>query len=152
MTEAPRRDVRGILGAAVAIAAGALAWYHAKEFSAMGSVFPRTVAAAMMIFAIVYIVVSVLRPSASAAPSRGSAWRRVALVAVLAAWSVLLEKVGFLATSIVCFTAILVIANYDRWTPRSAATYAVAGAAVVGGLYAVFRFMLQVPLPEGLLL
>jgi len=65
---------------------------------------------------------------------------------------VLLEKVGFLATSIACFTAILVIANYDRWTPRSAATYAVAGAAVVGGLYAIFRFVLQVPLPEGLLL
>jgi hypothetical protein len=152
MTEPPRRDVRGIAGAAVAIAVGALAWYHAKEFSAMGAVFPRTVAAAMMIFAIVYIAVSILRPSAPATPPKGSTWRRVALVAVLVAWSVLLERVGFLATSIACFAAILVIANYDRWTPRSAATYAVAGAAVVGGLYAIFRFVLQVPLPAGILL
>lgn len=152
MTEPLRRDVRGIAGAAVAIAAGALAWYHTKEFSAMGAVFPRTVAAAMMIFAIVYIAVSILRPSAPATPPKGSAWRRVALVAVLIAWSVLLERVGFLATSIACFAAILVIANYDRWTPRSAATYAVAGAAVVGGLYAIFRFVLQVPLPAGILL
>jgi len=48
--------------------------------------------------------------------------------------------------------ALLVIANYDRWTPRMAVTSAAVGAAVIGGLYTIFRFGLQVPLPEGILI
>jgi putative tricarboxylic transport membrane protein len=152
MSDRPGRDVGGIVGCGVAIAAGALAWYYAKDFSAMGAVFPRTVAAAMMLFAAAYIAAALLRPSARAAPAPGSVWRRAALVAVMAAWSVLLEKVGFLSTSVACYTAILVIANYDRWTPRMAVGYAVVGATVLGGLYAIFRFVLQVPLPQGILL
>jgi hypothetical protein len=33
-----------------------------------------------------------------------------------------------------------------------AVVYTAASAIVVGGLYAIFRFVLQVPLPAGLLL
>jgi putative tricarboxylic transport membrane protein len=152
MGEPLRRDVGGIAGCAIAIAVGALAWYYAKDFSTMGAVFPRTVSAAMILFATVYIAVALLRPSPRAAPARGSAWRRFALVAVMAAWSIFLEKVGFLSTSVACYAAILVIANYDRWTPRMAVVYALSGGAVLGGLYAIFKFVLLVPLPAGLLL
>lgn len=81
-----------------------------------------------------------------------STWRRVALMVVLVAWAQLLERVGFLVTSIACYAAILVISNYDRWTPRMAVMYALSGAAVLGGLYAIFKFVLQVPLPAGMLL
>jgi putative tricarboxylic transport membrane protein len=152
MNDTARRDLRGIAGSILAIVAGALAWYYAGDFSAMGSVFPRTVSAAMILFAAVYIAVALLRPAATAAPAKGSTWRRVALVVVMAAWSILLEKVGFLSTSVACYAAILVIANYDRWTPRMALVYALSGGAVLGGLYAIFRFVLLVPLPAGLLL
>ena len=152
MSKSARRDMGGIAGCVVAIVCGALAWHFAADFSAMGSVFPRTVAAAMILFSLVYIAVAVLRPSVPAARQAGSHWRRISLVVVMAAWSILLEKVGFLTTSVACYAAILVIANYDRWTPRMAVTYAAAGAAVLGGLYAIFRLVLQVPLPEGMLL
>ncbi|MCM2327471.1 MAG: tripartite tricarboxylate transporter TctB family protein [Lysobacter sp.] len=152
MSEPSRFDLHGVAGSALAIAGGVLAWYYAGDFTPMGSVFPRTVAVVMIASAVVYIAVSLLRPVRQPAQAVGSVWRRVALVAVMVAWSTLLEKVGFLSTSVACFAAILVIANYDRWTPRMAAVYAFASALVVGGLYAIFRFVLQVPLPEGLLL
>jgi putative tricarboxylic transport membrane protein len=152
MSERAPIDWHGIAGCVLAIAGGAAAWYHAKEFSPMGAVFPRTLAVVMIIGAMAYIVVAFVRPARQAAKAQGSVWRRFALVAVMAAWSLFLEQVGFLATSSVCFAAILLIANYDRWTPRMAAVYAVASAIVVGGLYAIFRFVLQVPLPEGMLL
>lgn len=152
MSDRPRFDLHGIAGSVLAIAGGVLAWYHAGEFSAMGSVFPRTIAVVMIAGAVAYIAVSLLRPMRQPAQAVGSVWRRVALVAVMVAWSTLLEKVGFLSTSVACFAAILVIANYDRWTPRMAALYAFASALVVGGLYAIFRFVLQVPLPEGMFL
>lgn len=149
MSDPREIDIPGIAGSVLAIVAAGLAWYHAGAFSAMGAVFPRTVAAVMLIAAAAYIAVAILRPAARQAAGAGSAWRRIALVVVLALWSTFLEQVGFLTTSLACFAAILVIANYDRWTPRAAALYALAGAAIVGGLYAIFRFGLQVPLPAG---
>ncbi|MBK6981600.1 MAG: tripartite tricarboxylate transporter TctB family protein [Betaproteobacteria bacterium] len=152
MNKPAGRDVRGIVGSVLAIAGGALAFYHAKEFTPLGSVFPRTIAAAMMIFAAVYIATALLRPGEQPPQPTGSTWRRVALVVVLALWSVFLEKLGFLTSSVAAYAAILVIANYDQWTPRRALGYALAGAAVLGGLYSIFRFVLQVPLPEGIFL
>lgn len=151
MSEHPRRDIPGIIGSAVFIVVGILAIWGAREFSPLGSVFPRTMAAAMILCAAVYIAMALLRPQAPAITPAGSNWRRGALIAVLLAWSFLFEKVGFLTTSVVAYAAILVIANYDRWTPRLAVTYTAVGAVVLGGLYSIFHFALQVPLPQGLL-
>lgn len=148
----PQRDLAGMAGAAFFIVMGALALWHSSEFTAMGSVFPRTVATLMILLSIAYIVVSWLRPKGVQAQPAGSVWRRTALMAIFVAWSLLLEPLGFLATSIIAFVAILVISNYDRWTPRMAVTYGLVGAVVLGGLYGIFRFVLQVPLPTGILL
>lgn len=152
MSESPRRDTPGIVGSAVFIIIGMLAIWGAREFSPLGTVFPLTMAAVMIACAVVYIAIALLRPQAPPTTPAGSHWRRGALIAVLLAWSFLFEKFGFLATSIVAYAAILVIANYDRWTPRLAIVYTVVGAVVLGGLYAIFHFALQVPLPRGTLL
>ena len=152
MSEPARRDVSGIAASAVFIVLGVLAIWGARDFTPLGSVFPRTIAAAMIVFAVVYIAMALLRPKAPAALAAGSNWRRGALIVVLLAWAFLFEKLGFLATSVCAYAAILVIANYDRWTPRLAVVYTVVGAMVLGGLYAIFYSVLQVPLPKGLLL
>lgn len=149
---APARDYRGMLGSAVLIVVGLLALYHSGEFSPLGSVFPRTVAIAMIVLSAVYIAVGWLRPKAPAPLAMGSVWRRLALAATMLAWAVLLEPLGFLASSVLAYAALLVIANYDRWTPRSAVIYVAAGSLIIGALYWVFRFGLQVPLPQGIVL
>jgi hypothetical protein len=150
--EPPKSDIPGIVGSAILVAIAVAAFYFAKDFTALGSVFPRTVAVLVILFGGAYIVLALVRPGPPKPVEHGSALRRAALFAVMLAWSLLLQSVGFLTTSIVAFTAILLIANYDRWTPRRALGYAFAGALLLGGLYAVFRFGLQVPLPPGLLL
>lgn len=152
MDEKRRRDIPGIAGSVVFIIVGILAFWGARDFSPLGSVFPRTIAVAMVVFAAAYISMALLRPSAPAQTPSGSLWRRGAAMAVLVAWSFLLGHVGFLTTSVVAYAALLVIANYDRWTPRMALIYMVTGALVLGGLYWVFHSVLQVPLPEGILL
>ncbi|MGP1678792.1 MAG: tripartite tricarboxylate transporter TctB family protein [Burkholderiales bacterium] len=152
MNENPRRDIPGIAGSAVFIIVGILAFWGARDFSPLGTVFPRTMAVAMIVFAAAYIAMALLRPTAPAAMPVGSPWRRGAVMVVLIAWSFLLGHVGFLTTSVVAYTALLIIANYDRWTPRMAVIYAVVGTLVLGGLYWVFHQVLQVPLPQGLLL
>lgn len=148
----PRRDVAGIAGAAFFIVVGSLAIWHARDFSPLGSVFPRTIGATMVLLSIVYIVMAVARPGGAPPPAGGSNVRRTALVAVMLAWAMLFETVGFLSTSVAAYALIMLIANYDRWTPGRAVAYVAAGALLLGGLYAVFAMVLQVPLPAGWLL
>ena len=148
---APRPDFAGMAGAAAFIAAGAAALWFSGDFSALGAVFPRTMAILMIVLSIAYIAMTLLRPKRLEPQPEGSVWRRTALMVVFVAWSLLLERLGFLATSTVAFVALLVIANYDRWTPRMAVAYGLVGAMVLGGLYAIFRFVLQVPMPAGIL-
>lgn len=143
------RDIPGIIGALIFIMVGFLALYYSHDFTPLGSVFPRTIAGAMILLSVTYLVVAWLRPRVPAQQEAGSRWRRVALVVVMAVWALLLERIGFLTTSAICFAALLLIANYDRWTPRMAVAYVGAGVAVVGGLYSIFRFVLKVPLPTG---
>ena len=152
MNRPPRRDLPGIAGAAAFILVGALALYHSLEFSPLGAVFPRAMSAAMILLSTVYIVVAVARPRAPSPAEAGSAWRRIALAVTLLAWALLFDWIGFLTTSAFAFAALLVIANYDRWTPRMAVAYVLFGVLMLGGLYAVFRYALQVPLPAGILI
>jgi len=147
-----QRDIRGIVASLVFAVIGILAIYYSRDFSALGAVFPRTIAAAMIVLCVVYVAVALLRPITIERPQPGSAGRRVALAITMLAWALLLEPVGFLLTSIVCFAAALVIANYDRWTPRLAVAYAAVGILVLGSLYGIFSYLLLVPFPKGLLL
>jgi len=147
-----QHDMRGI-GASIGFALiGLLAIYYSRDFSPLGAVFPRTIAAAMIVLCAVYVAVALLRPIDIEKPQPGSAGRRIALAISMLAWVLLLEPAGFLLTSIVCFAAILVIANYDRWTPRLAVGYTAVGVLVLGTLYGVFSYVLQVPFPKGVLL
>jgi putative tricarboxylic transport membrane protein len=151
MSNSPQRDVRGIAGSALFIVVGILAIWGSRDFTPLGSVFPRTIATAMIVFAAAYIVMALLRHGKPVPRQAGSTGRRLALVVVLVAWAFLLEPVGFLTTSIAAYCALLAIANYDRWTARMAVTYGAVGALVLGGLYSIFFFALDVPLPQGLL-
>lgn len=67
------------------------------------------------------------------------------------AWALLLNRLGFLETSLLAAVLLLVVANYDRWTPVRTAAYLAATLGIVFGLYAVFRYGLLVPLPTGAL-
>ena len=89
MSTPPKRDIAGIVGAAILIVIAAMAIYHSKEFSPLGSVFPRTIGAAMILFSGAYILVALARPQPAKLPERGSPWRRTLLVVVMIAWAVL---------------------------------------------------------------
>ena len=96
----------------------------------------------MILFGGLSIVVALVRPRPPSPGQKGSPALRAALVGLMLAWALLLERVGFLTTSVAEVVAILLIANYDRWTPRRAVGYAVAATLNLGGLYAVLRLVL----------
>jgi putative tricarboxylic transport membrane protein len=145
-------DLRGIGACALLMA---LAWgvfSAAAEFEMLGAVFPRAVASLLMVLAGLYIVLALRRPAPRPAALTGSRGRRLAMFGVLLAWALLLEPLGFLTTSLACYAAALLIANFDRWTPRMTLAYGGVGLVILVGLYLLFSQVLMVPLPRGLML
>lgn len=148
--DASGRDVPGLIGCLLAVALGIAAIATSGDFSPLGAVFPRAISALMIVFGLAYVVIALRRPLPKPSAAPGSALRRIGTVAVMLAWAFALQPVGFLTSSVCASAALLLLAQHDRWTVRTALLYALATSLVVGGLYALFRFVLQVPLPVGL--
>lgn len=146
MSEA-RADLPGALGSACAIAIGAAAIWASRDFSDLGAVFPRSVGVLLVVLGALYIAFMLLGRTRRGAALGGSFVRRAAAALVMLGWAFLLGPLGFIASSGAAMAALLVIAHHGRWTPRQALYYGGAAGCVLIGLYALFKFALQVPLP-----
>jgi hypothetical protein len=144
---AHRPDWPGAFGSALLIAVGAAALFYSAEFSDLGAVFPRAIGGFLVALGCLYIVL-VLRGRTRAGVSLdGSNVRRLGVAVVMLGWAFALPVMGFLASSAVAFSLLLILAQHERWTPRAALLYGASGAVVLGGLYTLFKWLLQVPLP-----
>lgn len=143
---------RGTVGFGLAfVALGLFMVVGARAMTPLGAVFPRTIGWAMIVIAAILVVTTVLRGLPPRRYEPGSTLRRSALVAIMAAWVVLLPTLGFFATSGLAFAGLLVVANYDGWTLRRVVLYGGAAVALLTGFYFLFVELLHVPAPGGLL-
>jgi putative tricarboxylic transport membrane protein len=140
------RDIAGAAGSLIFIGVGAAALWHAGEFSMLGAVFPRTIGGLLIVLGIVYLVLVALGRTQPVALLQGSLARRAGVALVMLAWAWALVPLGFLASSAIAFVLLMLVANHDRWSLARAAGYLAAGAVVLGGLYALFKLVLLVPL------
>ncbi len=149
MTEQPRPppDRAGAAGSALAVIVGALAVWASRDFSDLGAVFPRTVGALMVALGLVYIALTLAGRTHATPSLDGSMPRRAGVAIVMLGWGFALEPLGFLPSSAAAMAVLLVVANHDRWTPRTALVRAVSVVAVLTGLYTLFKHVLLVPLP-----
>ncbi len=143
----PRPDIPGAIGSALMVLVGAAAIWASRDYSDLGSVFPRTVGALLVALGIVYIVLVVLGRTRRGAAVDGSAIRRALVAVVMLAWGFALGPLGFLPAGAAAMAALLLIAHHDRWTLRTALVYGLSTALVIGLLYTLFKHALQVPLP-----
>lgn len=147
------RDFGSIVIAVIAFLIGGCVLYATTAMTAMGAVFPRTVAIIMMVAAILLIVSKLLRPGGDAvAGAGGSRVRRAALISVLLAWSVLFPRLGFVVTSFAGFVAICFIADHDPPSIKRFAAYMAVGLVLVVGAWQLLSTVLNVPFPRGLLI
>lgn len=145
------RDAGGIVLPVLFVLLGLWMIWESAGMSALGAVFPRTIAAVMILCSLALIVLQWLYPKARGASAGESTPRRVVLILIMGTWVLLLSVLGFFASSLLAFFALLVVANYDGWSWRRALQYGGAGIAVVGLCYLVFVRLLLVPTPGGLL-
>ncbi len=147
MRDERRADLPGAVGSVLAVGLGAAAVWGARGFSDLGAVFPRTVGALLVALGLVYLVMLALGRTRRADPLHGSMVRRTGVAIVMLAWAFALGPLGFLPSSAAGIAALLVIANHDRWTLRTALLYSGAAALVLVVLYTLFKIVLLVPLP-----
>ena len=140
-------DTPGAIGSALLIGVGVAALAGSGGFSDLGAVFPRAIGGLLVAMGLLYLVFYATGRTRRAAPAEGSNLRRAGVAGVMLAWAFALVPLGFLASSAIAFVLLLMLANHDRWTPRSMLLYGGAGALVLGGLYGLFKQLLQVPLP-----
>lgn len=152
--EAKPRDVPGMVLALAFIAVGAWVLMQSQDLSPLGSVFPRTIAVALIVFSLMLIVQNLRRPRASSAASESatteSTPRRLGLIGIMGAWALLLPILGFFVSSILGFAGLLAVAQYERWTIRLAAAYGATALAIVTAFYFLMRDVLLIPVPKGL--
>lgn len=151
MTEAPiqptRRDWAGAFGSALAMVVGAGAIWAARDYSDLGAVFPRTVGGLLVLLGALYIAFVMTGRGRAAAALDGSMPRRAGVAVVMLAWGFALPVLGFVASSAAAMAALLVVANHQRWSVRSALVYGVSTAVVLALMVTLFKVGLKVPLP-----
>jgi len=152
---APKRPIdvgAAIVAAMTAVIAGAALW-ESRDFSALGSIFPRTIGIALLLTGVAALVRAL---AGRGTPSRGIArdglLRSALLVSTMVLWIALLERVGFIASSVVAFFALALIADREPTTVRRVLVFAVASVVVVVVFYLVFVRALKVQLPHGALI
>ena len=153
-TEAKTRDLPTIVLAALFVLIGGYVLWATQTMSAMGAVFPRTIAGVLVLASLALLVVQLLRPGRAApedASVGGSTSRRLAVVAVMLAWALLFPTLGFVTSGIVAFVVIALAANYDRLGPQRAALYLGTAVVVVVLFWLLMRNVLNIPVPAGVL-
>lgn len=153
----PNRDNTGMLLAGIFATIGVLALLGMRGMSAMGSIFPTTIASVLLVLSLAFIGMNLARPVGprpspdDALGGEVSSTRRLLLVLVMGLWVALLPVLGFFVTSLAAFVAIIAIADHERAPPRLWAIYAGCGLLIVAGFYWLMTGLLLLRMPRGLL-
>ncbi|ANT63594.1 C4-dicarboxylate ABC transporter permease (plasmid) [Salipiger sp. CCB-MM3] len=152
--EIKTRDYPGMGLALLFILCGIAIYSAATGMSDLGAVFPKTIAAALILFSAVLIVQNLRRPAGprlGALRMEDGAGRRIALGITMLAWVFAMPHIGFLVTSLIAFAVVMLIADYDRPPLRTWAIWGLSGALICSGFWWLMANVLLLRMPAGLL-
>lgn len=130
------------------VCAGLITLYDTLSYSDRDSqVFPQTVGTILVITASISFLTRFLNPKSEGGFGRGIWWRRVLLIVTMFLMCILIPKIGFLPAGAVAFVGGLIAAMHEGWSPKTLLLYPISGAIVITGFFALFKFVLHVPLP-----
>lgn len=158
----PRANCRSsaVIGfAALFMATGVGAYVQTQDMSAMGAVFPGTIATLLIVLSAILGVQQLRRPRRQAATPTGAAapdapkasnTRRLVTVIVLGAWAVLLPVLGFFVTSWIAFLALTANATFERPSRKEVIINLICSVVIVGGFYLMMTEVLLIRMPDSL--
>jgi Ca2+/Na+ antiporter len=140
-------DVAGAAGCIGALALGVAVWFAAADYSDLGAVFPRTIAALLVVCSAAYLIAFALGRTRAGGALAGSLPRRAGVALVMLVWAFTLDKAGFLPSSAVAMALLALLSQHEGWPVRRVLGSAVGLAVVLLGMWALFALALRVPLP-----
>jgi hypothetical protein len=147
-----RTDTGAIVVTTILVCVGVAGLWQAREFSALGAIFPRTICIALLIGSGVTLWRTLRRRSP---PSRGlvnaGLGRGLLLVALMSLWIALLEWAGFVAAGIVAYVALALVTEREPLSWPRVLRFVAAGVVLVVFFQLVFVVGLKVQLPKGVL-
>lgn len=146
--EASTGRIGTLVIAGLFVAIGVITLYDTTTYSDLDAkVFPRAAAIVLIISSFIIIVANVLRPTNEPGFGHGAWWRRILLVVCLLLAGFIMPLTGFLPAASFAFFGAMVAAMHERWTVPTIVRYTGSGLVIMVGFYALFRFVLNVPLP-----
>lgn len=143
-----RVNIGTLIVSALFVVAAIVTLYDTTTYSDRDSkVFPQAVAIILLVTAGLSFVMQFLKPSEFDGFGAGSWWRRCLLVITMLLTCVAMPIIGFLPAAAIAFIGGLIAAMHDRWTPKIFLLYLGSGIVVMVAFYALFKFVLLVPLP-----
>lgn len=151
--------IKDRIAALVLVGVGVFAWIEAQRYGPMSRLFPQVVAVALVVLSLFLFASSFSVRSRRAAAERRTETREherpdvrgvVLSLLVIVAWTLLLEVLGVWTSSVIAFISLVLIL---RSTERAAVVWKsiALGVVLVTGFVLLFRIVLRVPLPEGVL-
>lgn len=147
-TSKSQGHIGSLLTSALFVLIGFVTIYDAASYTDRDSqVFPQTVAIILIITATISFVTRFLQPTDDGGFGRGIWWRRVLLVITMLLTCFAMPYVGFLAAGTIAFAGGLIAAMHESWTAKTVLLYWGCGAVIMVAFFALFKFVLHVPLP-----
>ncbi|MEP1535533.1 MAG: tripartite tricarboxylate transporter TctB family protein [Paracoccaceae bacterium] len=141
-------QIGSLLTSAFFVLAGVVTLYDTTGYTDRDSqVFPITVAILLIITAGISFITRFLKPSDEGGFGTGVWWRRVLLIVTMLLACFAMPYVGFLPAGAIAFAGGLIAAMHDDWSKSTILLYWGAGAVIMLAFFALFKFVLLVPLP-----
>lgn len=148
-----KRDWQGGIYAVGFIILGVLMIMGTKDMSALGSVFPKTIAIALIAFSVALIGLVFTNRAIAQKSEEGSEEgnkHRFGLAIVMLAWVFLMPVLGFLVSSLMAYMTIMFIADYERPSVKTWVIWILSGAVIVTALWWVMAHVLILRMPNGI--
>ena len=158
MSAAP--DAARVAAAGLALAVGVAALWGTRSMSTLGSVFPTTAAAVMILAALGVLLRALLgarRAGAEAraggegalAPPRapGSTPRFIGAAVAIVLWALAFKPLGFVASGALGLLAFGVLSWREPMSAKALALHLAAGAAILLGFYVLMVEVLRLAVP-----
>ncbi len=141
-------QIGSLVISALFVIAGFVTLYDTISYTDRDSqVFPQTVAIVLIVTAAISFIARFLKPSADGGFGRGVWWRRCLLIITMFLTCLAMPYIGFLPAGLIAFVGGLLAAMHDQWSTKLVVIYWGAGLVIMATFFALFKFVLHVPLP-----
>jgi len=139
------------IGGAIVLFIAGLFYFQVGTWGKYASMAPIGVLAVLLLFAIILFIKGAIKPEKLASTFASINKSMVFVVIVGLLWVFLMDKVGFLVTSFMCFFTLMYVFHPKKGFARISGSAAVS-IGVIAFLYLIFAKVLLITLPAGFLI